>query len=79
MCPITRIFFPFFFSFQMGMAALHWAVTYEHWDVVSLLMDNGANANLLDMYGRTPLFITDANISILSQVLTSVQVFLLLR
>uniref|UniRef100_A0A8D8WQM1 GA-binding protein subunit beta-2 n=1 Tax=Cacopsylla melanoneura TaxID=428564 RepID=A0A8D8WQM1_9HEMI len=52
----------------MGMTALHWAVTYEHYPVVSLLLDNGGDPNISDWFGRSPLLIADVNVSVLSQL-----------
>ena len=38
-----------------GMSALFWAVYYEEADMVSLLLDAGADANVQNRYGLTPL------------------------
>ena len=38
-----------------GMSALFWAVYYEEADIVSLLLDAGADANVQNRYGLTPL------------------------
>jgi uncharacterized protein len=38
-----------------GMSALFWATYYEEADMVSLLLDAGADANVQNRYGLTPL------------------------
>ena len=38
-----------------GMSALFWATYYEEADMVSLLIDAGADANIQNRYGLTPL------------------------
>lgn len=38
-----------------GMAALHWAVTNDHLEVVQLLLDRGANIDIRGYSGQTPL------------------------
>jgi len=38
-----------------GMSALFWAVYYDQADIVNLLIDAGADANIANRYGLTPL------------------------
>ncbi|KAL4733879.1 ankyrin repeat-containing domain protein [Aspergillus similis] len=42
---------------DMGQAALHWAVGEADASIVKLLIDHGADINLRNRYGRTPLFL----------------------
>ena len=44
----------------LGYAPLHWAVYFGYADVAELLLDSGANPNLMSDTGRTPLEITKA-------------------
>ncbi|CAB0036981.1 unnamed protein product [Trichogramma brassicae] len=41
----------------IGLPPLHSAVTHDSKNVVELLLRNGANPNLTDLYGRTPLHV----------------------
>jgi ankyrin repeat protein len=41
-----------------GMAALHLAIINAHYDVAALLVERGADVNLQDTSGRSPLFLT---------------------
>lgn len=47
------------FKEDMG-SALHRAVEGEHEEVVEFLLDQGADANLKDVMGRTPLALAEA-------------------
>ncbi len=40
---------------RLGMTALHWAVRYMHYRVVSLLVHKGAPINATDKCSTTPL------------------------
>ncbi len=52
----------------MGTTALHSACYRAHLDVVSILVDRGAEINLPDQYGFSPLFIAsrDGRVSLAS-------------
>ena len=44
-----------------GMSALFWAVYYEQEDIVRLLLDAGADTNISNRYGLTPLIQSSIN------------------
>ncbi|KAL4997450.1 ankyrin repeat-containing domain protein [Aspergillus recurvatus] len=45
---------------DMGQAALHWAIEGSDNSAVKLLIDHGADINLQNRYGRTPLWLSAA-------------------
>ncbi len=45
---------------RTGSSALHLAARFSHAEVVSLLLESGADANLVDRMGRTPLHLACA-------------------
>ena len=42
---------------NLGQTALHWAAKRNNPDICDLLMEYGANPNVPDLAGRTPVFV----------------------
>uniref|UniRef100_A0ABD2XLA7 PRANC domain-containing protein n=1 Tax=Trichogramma kaykai TaxID=54128 RepID=A0ABD2XLA7_9HYME len=42
---------------NLGNTPMHWAVTRDNWSMIDLLLSRGANSNLADAEGLTPLHI----------------------